>query len=205
MRRLGTMRARWRGAALLPVAVLMVHQLRYVLAFGSHYERELSSRGDSYTAWLTPVCGVLLALVLGAVVGRVAEACRTGLAGRSPRLTWRALWCALTLTLVVCFCVQEWLEILLEPSHAGTLTGIFASGGWTALPAAAAVAAVLVTLVRGARVALAAIARWSRAPRDGRGGGIAPRRPRGLQVLVLTTPLARCCAGRAPPRMATSA
>jgi hypothetical protein len=205
MRRLGTMRARWRGAALMPVAVMAVHQLRYVLAFGSDFERELFSRGDAYTGWLTPVCGVLLALVLGALVGRVAEACRTGVAGHSPRLTWRALWCALTLTLVVCFCVQEWLELLLDPSHAGTLAGIFAAGGWTALPAAAAVAALLVTLLRGARVALAAIARWRRAHRDGRGGGIAARRLRGLHVLVLATPLSRCCAGRAPPRMATSA
>jgi hypothetical protein len=127
------------------------------------------------------------------------------MAGRSPRLTWRALWCALTLTLLVCFCVQEWLEILLEPSHAGTLAGVFAAGGWTALPAAAAVAALLVTVLRGARVALAAIARWRRAHRDSRGDSIASRRPRGLRVLVLATPLSRCCAGRAPPRMATSA
>ena len=200
------MRARWRGAALLPVAVLTVHQLRYVLAFGSHYERELSSRGDSYIGWLTPACVLLLALVLGALVGRVAEAWRTGVAGRPQRLTWRALWCALTLTLVVCFCVQEWLEILLEPSHAGTLTGIFAAGGWTALPAAVAVAALLVTLVRGAQVAFAAIARWSRGRRRRlRGGAIARPRGRCLRTTAPITPLARCCAGRAPPLMATPA
>lgn len=199
------MRARWRAAALLPAAALAVHQLRYVLAYGGDYARELSSRGDSYTEWLVPVCGALLALGLGVVVGRAAEAWRTGAAGRSRRLTWRALWCALTLTLVVCFCVQEWLEILLDPGHAGTFTGIFASGGWTALPAAAAIAAVSATVVRGARVALAAIARRSRACSQPRGQGASPGRPRGHVAFVPMTPLAACSAGRAPPWMATSA
>ena len=207
MHSIGAMRARWRGAALLPPAVLAVHQLRYALAYGTGYGSELTTRGDSYTEWLIPLGAVLLGLVLGALLGRAAEAWRTGVTGRSSRMTWRTTWCALTLTLVLCFCAQEWLELLLEPGHAGSFTGILGSGGWTALPAAAAVAALLVTLIRGAQIALSAIVRRSRARRGERArgrDGVRPSSPRRLSFAP-ATPLASCCAGRAPPPAATSA
>ncbi|MEA2356704.1 MAG: hypothetical protein QOD61_2833, partial [Solirubrobacteraceae bacterium] len=58
----------------------MVHELRYLLAFGRAAGRELGERGDTYLGWLAPMCAVILAVPLGAVVGQASAAWR----GRAP-------------------------------------------------------------------------------------------------------------------------
>lgn len=207
MKRLAAIPARWRGAAFLPAAVMAVHQLRYLLAYGSHYRQVLVSHGDGYVDWLTPVCVALLALLIGGALGRAAEAWRSGVSRTSRRLSWPALWCAIAVALVVCFCAQEWLELLLEPGRGGGLLTIFGSGGWWALPVAVAVAALLALLLRGTDAALAVIARWGGSRRRIARltpGGLADRF--GAPRRVVSTPaLASCCAGRAPPRGAMTA
>jgi len=56
---------RARAFALLPLAALGVHQLRYRLAFGHESDHELTAQGHAYLASLTPIL-VLIAALIGA-------------------------------------------------------------------------------------------------------------------------------------------
>ena len=64
---------------LMPVATVAVHQLRYLLAYGSHAGRALADQGDYYVESLTPVLGVLVAIV--ALGWQLARARRSFLIG----------------------------------------------------------------------------------------------------------------------------
>jgi hypothetical protein len=193
--------ARWRGAALLPLGTLAVHQLRYLLAYGPHAGRELVSHGDSYIHSVLPACLGLLLLPAGALIGHLAQAWRRGQA-RDQGLSPRQLWTVVTALLIVCFCAQEILEMLLETGHPAGLAGIFGSGGWWALPASAGIGALVTLLVAGARAVVGAVARLRpRALLAGRAPMATPPRASGPPALR-RAPLAACCAGRAPPAQA---
>jgi hypothetical protein len=195
--------ARWRGAALLPLGTLAVHQLRYVLAYGSDAGRELVSNGDTYIHSVLPMCLGLLLLPAGALVGHLAQAWRRGNAG-DRGLSPRQLWTVVTALLIVCFCAQEILEMLLETGHPAGLAGIFGSGGWWALPASAAVGALVTLLVAGARAVVGVVARLrARTPSAGRAATATPLQPAGPSTLR-PAPLAACRAGRAPPAPAVA-
>jgi len=55
-----------RGFLLFPAAALAVHQLRYLIGYGSHAGRELSAQGHGYLESLAPWVVLLVACALGA-------------------------------------------------------------------------------------------------------------------------------------------
>lgn len=199
---IGSLRLRrsWFAALAFPAGVLAVHELRYLLAYGSHAGAELSAHGDDYVTTAAVIAVLLLVVAFGVGLCRLAEAWR----GRDRRRlrpvpTW-ILWAGCTAILIAGFCALEGLEIAFEPSHPAGLAGVFGHGGWWALPAAAAIGALLTLLVQGGRVLLGIAARMRRT-RRGRPSS-APRRPGVPDGPLPATPLARCAAGRAPPCLA---
>ena len=188
-------RCRWR-IVVFPASVFAVHQLSYLLAYGSDAGTELSEHGDHYvaTAAMAALALAALSLVLGLV--RLLEAWR----GRTPpAMTSLPLWLAWlgwTLALVAGFCALEGLEIVLEPHHVGGVVGVFGNDGWWALPAAAFVGAVMTLLLRGGR-ALLAIVTHSRGSRRVRSASV--RHPGRVPGASRRRPMASCAPGRAPP------
>jgi hypothetical protein len=190
----------WLGASLVPFAALVVHQLRYMLAFGSNATSELADQGHSYMHEVTPWIVLVCCLGFGAFLTRCARVWHTGEAG-SRRTSFVRLWLVAATGLVAIYAGQEFLEGLFATGHPSGLVGVFGDGGLWAVPAALAVGAVLALVIRGARRVVALIAERVRR-----------RRPRGLAgpadggvlrpapVFVRPcAPLARLSAGRAPP------
>ena len=67
---------RLRAAALMPAAVLTVHQLRYLLAFGGESGSELEKEGHQYLSALAAPIAMLVAIVVGLFFARLAVAWR---------------------------------------------------------------------------------------------------------------------------------
>jgi hypothetical protein len=184
---------------LVPAAAFAVHQLRFMLAFGSGANLELARQGHAYLHSLVPWIVLLLGLGAGAFLFALGRA----LGGQRsvPRfaLSFGALWLVCTLCLVGIYVAQEFLEGLFAAGHPAGLVGIFGYGGWWSIPAAACVGLVLAAVFEGASWVLREVA-------DRRAGGErpAPRRrsprPRGRTIdTPRACPLAGCAAGRAPP------
>jgi hypothetical protein len=185
----------WR-LLVFPAAVFAVHQLCYLLAYGSGASAELAAHGDRYVGVAAIVAVALGALSLGLGLLRLVAARR----GHSePRLTalptW-LVWLGTTVALLAGFCALEGLEAALESHHVGGVVGVFGQGGWWALPAAAFVGAVMTLLVRGGRALLVMVARGRIM---GRIRATASGRPRTSEAALLRGPMAGCAAGRAPP------
>ena len=191
---------RWRGAALVPAAALAVHQLRYVLAYGSQVRDELAEQGHSYLHTLTPWIVLALGVAFGAFLGRLAEAWRDDAGEPSPRRRLAGLWLVAAAGLLGVYAAQEWLEGLFATGHPTGLQGIFGGGGLWAIPSALAVGGVLALLVRGARALLDRVARAGRtAPVAARAPLLTPGRRRPQAHRPRVAPLATAAAGRAPP------
>lgn len=185
---------------LFPLGALVVHQLRYELAFGGDASRELADQGHSYLHELTPWIVLAVAIGLGALTARVARAWRSGEADGAHGRGAVGLWVLVSVALFSLYVGQEFLEGLFATGHPQGLAGILGEGGWWALPSAAAVGALLTFVVRGGHALVAAIAARSRrraAIAVARAAGPAVRRDR--VVLPRLAPLARVGAGRAPP------
>ena len=75
---IGRISLRARAAALLPLAALGVHDLRYRLAYGGDAGHELARQGHAYLGIAKPLVGVLCALVAAELVARLARAWRIG-------------------------------------------------------------------------------------------------------------------------------
>jgi hypothetical protein len=175
---------RWAGC--LAVGLVAVHQLRLLAA--------PSSDGHAPLIALAVPSAVLLAGAAIALVVELAGIRR----GRTPvpsRLSLRRAWVVASVALIVLFVAQELLEGMLLHGHASGLYGVFALGGWTAVPLAVAVGGVVALTLVGVRCAL----RRAAAP---------PRRPyRPLRVPSISSAgawrpagvLARKLASRAPP------
>ncbi|HXE45842.1 MAG TPA: hypothetical protein VN635_11670 [Conexibacter sp.] len=197
LRRLSGVPASLRGAALLPGAALVVHRLRYELAFGSHADQRLAAQGHAYLSSLTPWIVLLAALAVGGSLGRMASRAATSRAD-DARGSLLRVWVAATLALVAIYTGQELFEGLLATGHAGGLAGVIGSGGWLALPSAALIGGLraLALRVEAAVARLLGDAplarlRWTATPLAW------------ARVEVMTAPpapLARAAAGRAPPR-----
>jgi hypothetical protein len=69
---------RLRAAALMPAAVLTVHQLRYLLAFGGGTGQELEKEGHQYLSALAAPIAMSVAIVVGLFLARLASAWREG-------------------------------------------------------------------------------------------------------------------------------
>jgi hypothetical protein len=181
----------------MPLAAWSVHQLRFLLSYGTGAGRELSASGHSYLTFLMPAIAGLAAIALGGLLLRCARAWRRGAADVSPAHGTRRLWATSVAGLLAIYAGQELLEGLLATGHAPGLAGVFGDGGWWAMPAALAVAALLALGLRGVRAVESFLARSRpRAPRRSRTFG--PRMPSPV-ALPRRAALARQGAGRAPP------
>jgi hypothetical protein len=203
---------RLRAAALMPAAVLTVHQLRYLLAFGGGSGQELEKEGHQYLSALAAPIAMSVAIVVGLFFARLAMAWRVGAApdaerpsdaGSRPNRRFapgRFIRLALLigLALLTLYSCQELLEGMLSTGHPGGFEGVFGEGGWWAVPLSFACGTVVALALRGARAAI----RWAAArhrrtkPSHGRPAP-APRPPR--IALPRPVPLAGAAAGRAPP------
>jgi hypothetical protein len=184
-----------RSAALIALAALAVHQLRYLLAYGAGTQEALAAQGHGYLLHAVPV---LIGFGVAAIAaGLLRAALRSGSspALATPRL--RALVYAASILAV--FVVQESAEGLLSAGHASGLAAVFAAGGWLALPLAVLFAGLCAVLDGGIAMLEAIVAARAprsirqRAPRCSLPG--ASRRPARLTSLPLAFGLAR----RPPP------
>ncbi len=128
------------GLLLIPAASLVVHQLRYTLAYGSRANAELTAQGHSYLYSLTPWFVFALGIGLALFLRRAALVLRTGDAGVSSRRSSLTVWLLAWVGLVAIYALQELLEELLASGHPGGFAGVFGHGGFWAVPVAAAVA-----------------------------------------------------------------
>jgi hypothetical protein len=185
--------------ALLPPAAFVVHQLRYVLAFGGSAGVELQRTGHSYLHSLVPWIVVLLALVAGGFLRALGRA----FAGHSSvsryTMSLAGMWLACSVCLVAIFVCQEFLEGLFATGHPAGLAGIFGYGGWWSIPAAACVGLVLAAWLHGARWVLHEVARRRARPQASwTGPALVLPRPRDV-VVAPFAPLVGGWSGRGPP------
>jgi hypothetical protein len=182
----------------VPAGALAVHELRFLLAFGTGANAQLARQGHSYLHSLVP----WIVLLLGAAVGGFLRALGRALGGHRsvPRytLSLAALWAACSACLLAIYVSQELLEGLFATGHPAGLAGIVGYGGWWSIPAAACVGLVLAAMFHGTSWVLdevakrhAIIARLPRRP-------AASPRPADL-LLPRLAPLAGGWSGRGPP------
>jgi hypothetical protein len=186
-------------APLVPAAALAVHQLRYMLAFGSRASLVLAQQGHSYLHSLVP----WIVLLVGVAASGFLYALGRAMAGQrsAPRfaLSLLALWAISTACLLAIYSGQELLEGFFATGHPAGLAGVFGYGGWWAVPAALSVGLVLAALLHGARWVLDEVAaRCGPVQRFAR-----PRLRVRLPFATLLprlAPLAGGWSGRGPPR-----
>jgi hypothetical protein len=207
---------RLRAAALMPAAVLTVHQLRYLLAFGGGTGQELEKEGHQYLSALAAPIAMSVAILVGLFLARLAGAWREGEAdaargrgaGASPSRrggatpsAWRGFFrLALTIgaALLALYSCQELLEGMLSSGHPGGFEGVFGEGGWWSVPLSLAFGLAIAAALRGARAAIRWAAARHRRPKISHGRPAPAPRPRRL-ALPRPVPLAGAAAGRAPP------
>ena len=181
-------------------AAFAVHQLRYVLAFGSAAGVELQRQGHAYLHSLVPWVIVVLALAAGGFLRALGRA----FSGQNslPRytLSFAALWIACAGCLLAIYAVQELLEGFVLTGHPAGLVGIFGYGGWWSIPAAWCVGLVLAAIFHGARWVLGEVARRSVAGRTSPQRRSTTPRPSIAIVVRRPAPLAGGWSGRGPPR-----
>jgi hypothetical protein len=184
---------RFRLAALLAAGALVVHELRYALAYGDRAGHEAAAQGHAYLTIVMPVV-VLAALFAGAqALLRFAGEPVSG--DRRRRFT--RLWLGCTLALVAAYCGQELIEGLMATGHPTGVAGVLEHGGWIALACAPPVAALIALAVRGAAAAAEPrefAAAWR--PRRAAAPAVASPSP---VFQPSPDPLARFLAGRGPP------
>jgi hypothetical protein len=192
--------ARARILALLPLAVLGVHDFRFVLAFGHDADHQLATEGHAYLGMVTPLCVLLAAGVAAELIVRITRA-RPGAAESGHRSGPVVLAVAIAAALVAIYVGQEFLEGCLSTGHPGGLEGIFGNGGWCAVPLAGLFAAVIALFVHGAVRAIALVARRRAVGRLRHRAARVFIRPAEIQLPRLS-PFARAAPGRAPPGFA---
>jgi hypothetical protein len=186
--------------ALLAAGSMLVHELRFVVGYGSSYRQALAAQGHSYTTWLKALALVLVAVamirfalsLLNARVGAVTEM-------RAPR--FGRLWASASASLAVIYTVQEGLEGAFAPGHPSGLLGIYGHSGWTALFLSVAVGALIAAITWLAHNVVELVAGRAAAPRQWRAPArlswAVPDTPPGRRLEVLAWNLA----GRAPPAL----
>jgi hypothetical protein len=136
-----------RGAALLPAAALVLHQLRYALAYHHDAGTALAAQGHGYLRTLTPVVMVLLAAGSIRLVRRAAR----GNAG-AP-CSFSRLWAACAALLAAVHFGQEWTESLLATGHPAGFDGLLGHGAWAAALLAVALGGLVAAALRGSAAA----------------------------------------------------
>jgi hypothetical protein len=175
---------RIRLAGILALGAFALHQLRYLLAFGSDSSEELARQGHSYMADWLPIVGVF---ALSALIGTLIRG-RYGARLARASLPRRAAIFAVALFAI--FSTQESLEGFFAAGHPGGAAAVLGSGGWLAIPLALALgflAALFARALEGIEVALAARRAapvLPRAPRDRGSARPAPSIPQALGSLA---------------------
>jgi hypothetical protein len=192
----------------MPAAVLTVHQLRFVLAFGGSSGEELEKEGHQYLSALAAPIAMSVAIVVGLFFARLASAWREGAGDGDVRqgtprdpASWRGfLRLALLIgaSLLALYSCQELLEGMLSNGHPEGFDGVFGEGGWWAVPLSLLCGLVIAAALRGARAAIRWAASRHRRPKVSHGRPAPTPRPRRL-ALPRPVPLAGAAAGRAPP------
>jgi hypothetical protein len=159
-------------SALLPAAAFVVHELRYVLAFGHGAGIELVRQGHGYLHSLVPWLVLLVALAIGGFLWAVGRAFAGHTTLRRYTLSLGALWLLVSASLIGIFVAQEFFEGLFATGHPAGLAGIFGYGGWWSIPAALAVGLVVAVVLHGARWVIREVGRLRAVARIAR-----PRRP----------------------------
>lgn len=156
-----------RGAMLLPLCALVVHQLRFYVAFGRDAPMWLAREGHTYMSTVEPIALLIAALAVGGFVGRLARAWQRGgepgsIEPRRGRLL--RIWALCAVVLFAFYCGQELIEGTLATGHPAGLAGTLGRGGWLAAPVAMLVAAALAATLRVAGSLVAFVARARRRP-----------------------------------------
>jgi len=187
-------------AAVVPAAALLVHQLRYMLAFGGGAGAELTRQGHSYLHSLVPWLMLLIGIAVGGFLWALGRALHGQRSASRYTASLVALWLTCTVALVAIFAAQEFLEGLFATGHPAGLAGIFGYGGWWSIPAALCVGLVLAAVFHGARWVLDEFAERARRTPGGATRRSVPRvRPQDAWLPRLS-PLADGWSGRGPPR-----
>jgi hypothetical protein len=189
---------RLRAAALMPAALLTVHQLRYLLAFGDGTGQELEEQGHQYLGALAVPIAMSVAIVAGLFLARLASAWRDGAEEHGPRRSFLRLALTVGAAILAIYSCQELLEGLLSSGHPGGFDGVFGDGGWWSVPLSLACGIVIAAALQGARAAIRWAAARHRRPDASYGRPSPAPRPRRL-ALPRPVPLAGAAAGRAPP------
>jgi hypothetical protein len=187
-----------RALALLGAGSVIVHELRYVLAYGDGAGAALAEQGHSYL----PFIEALVVLVVGMTLARFCVSCVRAFRGIAPeqtQTTFSRTWLGASAALLAMYTLQEGFEGAFAPGHPAGLIGIFGHGGWTAILLSLIVGALIAGLLFVAGRTIQLVAARAAAPRHRR----APAR---LSWPVAETPprrrldvLALNLAGRAPP------
>jgi hypothetical protein len=210
----------FRAAALMPAAVLTVHQARFMLAFGGSSGEELEKEGHQYLSALAAPIAMSVAIVVGLFFARLASAWRDGAGegdahgGAARRdgaasshepakdpASWRGflrLALLIAASLLVLYSCQELLEGMLSSGHPEGFDGVFGDGGWWAVPLSLLCGLAIAAALRGARAAIRWVVSRRRRPTTSHERPAAAPRPRRL-ALPRLVPLAGAAAGRAPP------
>ena len=181
-----------RLAAILALGAFGLHQLRYLLAFGSG-SAEFAEHGHRYMTDLLPAIAVLV------LAGAVATLIR-GTEGASPSGVPLARRIAIfTGALLAIYVAQESLEAVLTAGHPVVSATLLAHGGWLALPLALCIgtlSAVLARALEGVEraIALVHVVRVRSRPPAVRGRALPARALR-----LAFAPLAFGLARRPPP------
>lgn len=190
------MRGKWgiRGAALLAVGALSLHELRYWVVDGT---LAMSGHGHSYMPLAVGLVAVLLVLACVSF-GRTLVLARRGIEDTGHPPPFRVLWSLLSAALLGVFFLQEWIEGWITPGHPTGLGHVAGHIGWVGVGFALAIGAVIALLVRGADSTARAIARRHCASKQRR---IAPAGTPPLTSFFAPRldVLAGNLAGRAPP------
>ena len=191
---------RLRAAALMPAAVLTVHQLRFVLAFGGSSGEELEKEGHQYLSALAAPIAMSVAIVVGLFFARLASAWRDGerTEDGAPQHSFLRLALLIAASLLALYSCQELLEGMLSSGHPEGFDGVFGEGGWWAVPLSLVCGLAIAAALRGARAAIRWVVSRHRRPTTSHGRPAPAPRPRRL-ALPRPVPLAGAAAGRAPP------
>lgn len=183
-------------AALIAVAVLVLHELRYLIGYGGDARTVLAEQGHGYMPSVSVGVVVLLAVAVGRLLLSFRAALRSATA--SPAPPFGLLWLAAICALLTVYCCQELLEGLLATGHPDGFAALAVNGGWSAIPLAIALGGGVALLLLGVAAAEALVAAHGRRTRRGPARPPLMRRRPDVRRAP-RTPLASNLAGRAPP------
>ncbi|MGZ4306924.1 MAG: hypothetical protein ACXVSL_18900, partial [Solirubrobacteraceae bacterium] len=117
-----------RAALLMPLAEMIVHQLRYYVIFGAHAPARLAHDGHAYLSVLEPLGVLTAAIAAGGFAGRLVRAWhgpapKAG-AERPPARPGLRTWLLCSAVVLGLYCLQETAEGVLAVGHAAGLAGL---------------------------------------------------------------------------------